>query len=406
MDPFGEHDRKRTRRDGGPAPRVLSSRVTAGSSRSDAETVLLAVMPTRRAFLPADLRRQVVLEELDLSSDGRLAVVGRRGVRGDEYVAHLWAIPLAARGAAAKARPLTSGLVLDRQPAISPDGGLVAWIRSWPDDDDRPSAIQLMSTRGGRIREVRAGQHGSVDSVAWSPDGTRLAFTASVDPPRFVIGKRRPLSARTRRGAKAPDEPSPIARRITRIDWRLDEVGHIDHWSHLFVVDARSGARPRQVTAGDWGVSQIAWHPDGRTVAFTADRGADADLHPRPTIWSVDVDADAPEPREVLAPRGWATRPAYSADGRWLAAVGILEPEPLDDVSPTLLIGPSDGSRPPRAIAADLDRPFGNWTDCDLTGWMVESRPGPRRRRSWPVARLVVHDRSGDGGGRRSRPGP
>jgi hypothetical protein len=37
---------------------------------------------------PADIRRQVV-EELDLSLDGRLAVVARRAIRGDRYVAHL-----------------------------------------------------------------------------------------------------------------------------------------------------------------------------------------------------------------------------------------------------------------------------------------------------------------------------
>ncbi len=339
-------------------------------------------MPTRRAFTPEDIRRQVVLEEFDLSADGELAVVGRRAVRGDRYVAHLWTIPLAARAgrrgrSSSRAYPLTSGIVQDRQPAISPDGGLVAWIRSWPDDEDRPSAIHLATTRGGRIREVRAGAHGGVDSVAWSPDGSRLAFTAAVDPPRFIIGKRRPLAGRPRRGSVPAEEPSPTARHIARSDWRFDELGHLDHWSHLFVVDVRTGARPRQVTSGDWGVSQIAWHPDGRTVAFACDRGPEPDIRPRTTIWTVDVDAREPEPREVMAPPGWASRPAYSADGRWLAAVGVLEPEPLDDVSPTLLIGPADGSAPPTAIAADLDRPFANWVDADLTGWMVDGRPGP-----------------------------
>ena len=53
----------------------------------------------------------------------------------------------------------------------------------------------------------------------------------------------------------------------------------------------RWAAAPRQVTSGDWGVADITWHPDGRTVAFTADRGPEPDLHPRTTIWAVDVDA-------------------------------------------------------------------------------------------------------------------
>ncbi|MBA2299592.1 MAG: S9 family peptidase, partial [Chloroflexi bacterium] len=168
--------------------------------------------------------------------------------------------------------------------------------------------------------------------------------------------------------------------RMARTDWRWDGVGHLDRWSHLFILD-RLGGRPRQVTGGDWGVSDIAWHPDGRTIAFTADRGPEPDLHPRPTIWAVDVDAGAgtkePEPREVLAPGGWANHPTWSPDGRWIAAVGILEPEPLDDISPGIVLGPADGVRAPHALDPDLDRAIGNWTDTDLNGWMVSGRHGP-----------------------------
>jgi len=46
-------------------------------------------------------------------------------------------------------------------------------------------------------------------------------------------------------------------------------------------------------------------------------------------------------------------------------------------VSPTILVGPADGSAAPRALAPDLDRPVGNWADTDLNGWMVNGRPGP-----------------------------
>jgi dipeptidyl aminopeptidase/acylaminoacyl peptidase len=179
------------------------------------------------------------------------------------------------------------------------------------------------------------------------------------------------------------ERPTPRARRIARTDWRWDEEGHRDRWAHLFVIDATGADGPiataaaRQVTAGDWGVSGISWHPDGRTIAFVADRGPEPDLSPRTTIWAVDIGARAGDPREVMAPDGWADHPAYSRDGRWLAAVGILEAAPLDDVSPGVLVGPADGSRPPTAIAPDLDRPIGNWTDTDMNGWMVTGRHGP-----------------------------
>ncbi|MEA2612651.1 MAG: hypothetical protein QOI52_610, partial [Chloroflexota bacterium] len=207
--------------------------------------------------------------------------------------------------------------------------------------------------------------------------------------PRFLVGPVPPISRRRRPGARAAAEtPAPRARRIARTDWRWDGEGHRDRWSHLFILD-RLGGKPRQVTRGDWGVSDIAWHPDGRTIAFTADRGPEPDLHPRSTIWALDVDAGngaGGKPREVMAPGGWANHPAWSPDGRWLAAIGILESEPLDDVSPGILVGPADGKRPPHELDPELDRAIGNWTDSDLNGWMVSGRHGP----AWADDRRLV----------------
>lgn len=322
---------------------------------------------------PADLRRQVVVEELDLSTDGHIAVVIRRSSRGIRYVSHVHAVPLEPGRRVTRPRRLTSGTVRDTKPRISPDGRTVAFVRSDPTDRDSIAFLATVGIDGRRVRIRRPRGHGAVGELAWSPDGRRLAFTAEVDPPRFLVGDVPPV------GAKSTD--SPRARHIARADWRWDGDGHLDRWSHLFVVDAAPGAEPRQVTRGDFGVADIAWHPDGRTVAFTADRGEEPDLRPRTTIWAVDVDATVgsrgAEPREILAPGGWANHASFSPDGRWVAAIGILEADPLDDVSPGILLGPSDGSRPPHALAPDLDRPIGNWTDTDLNGWMVSGRHGP-----------------------------
>jgi dipeptidyl aminopeptidase/acylaminoacyl peptidase len=54
-----------------------------------------------------------------------------------------------------------------------------------------------------------------------------------------------------------------------------------------------------------------------------------------------------------------------------------VERDPLDDLSPGLLVGSADGSAPARALAPDLDRPIGNWADTELNGWMVSGRHGP-----------------------------
>jgi dipeptidyl aminopeptidase/acylaminoacyl peptidase len=376
---------------------------------------------------PADIRRQVVVEELDLALDGRLAVVVRRIIRGNRYLSHVYAIPLE-RGRIARPRRLTAGTVRDSWPRLSPDGRRVAFIRSDPTNADDPATLVMLDLARGGSRRVRRLGHGSVGEVAWSPNGRRLAFTAEVDPPRFLVGRVPSIDtgAGRRSSRSAAEAPSPLARRIGRADWRWDGIGFLDRWSHLFVVDVARGATPRQVTAGDWGVADIAWSPDGRTVAFAADPRPEADIRQRTTIWAVDVDDDeagAPvAPREVLA-AGYAGHPAYSPDGRWLAAIGILDPEPIDDTSPTILVGPADASAAPRALAAELDRPVGNWTDTDLDGWMVSARPGPYwlgpdtivatvsdRGRSHPV-RFELDPQTGEGrngpiASNRASPGP
>src|SRR5262245_19361962 len=214
------------------------------------------------------IRAQVVLDEHDMSADGRFAVVVRRFVVRDRYRSHLWLVPLAGRG-----RPiqLTSGPVRDTNPRLAPDGSAVAFRRA-------PAAVPGRRRRGtkedrqeevARLRvlaltpdgkpaaapwAVRTARERSIGEVAWSPDGSRLALTIDVDPPRFIVGPQ------------PSGDDAPTARRITRIDWQWDEAGTLDRWSHLHVVDARRGATPRQVTAGDWAASKIALSPDGRTV--------------------------------------------------------------------------------------------------------------------------------------------
>lgn len=331
--------------------------------------------PGLRLPAPDILREQVVLEELDLGPDGSTAVVTRRAVAGDDYVSHLWTVAVGGGGAP---RQLTEGRVRDMRPAVSPDGGRVAFTRKVP--GEARTHLLVVGLDGATpptqldLGELDPGQ------PAWSPDGAALAFTADTGPQRFLVGERPARPDGTR--------PEPAARVVTVMDYRWDEVGYVDQRSQLFSVAADGSGPPRQLTDLAGGVSGVpAWRPDGAALAISADPRPDADRRPRTSIW--EVGADGAAAREILALAGPVKAPAYSPDGRFVVGIGVDDADAFDDLSPTLHAAPTDGSTRPWALAPDLDRPIGNWADTDLTGWMVDQRPGPLWAAPGEVVALV-----------------
>ena len=310
-------------------------------------------MPT---FTPRSLiRAQTALESFSLAPDGGSVVYTLRRVDGDDYVSHLWTRPTTVRGAA---RQLTRGRVRDGAPALSPDGRTVAFVRTPVGVDDATAQVWILPLDGGEPWQLTTLKHGA-SGVTWSPDGRRLAVLAQAGDHRFIVGAERPKRA-------------PMARRITRVDFRDDETGHVVRRVHLWVTAVRSGARPRQLTRGDCDVLHPAWSPDGARIAFAADRGPDTMLMPRLEILSVAAGGGAMS--ELVSLAGDAERPAFSPDGRLLAFVGTDVADPPDDVPPSLWVRDL-ASGDSRDLLAGLDRPVGEWAWNDLV--IAEEAPGP-----------------------------
>jgi Tol biopolymer transport system component len=239
------------------------------------------------------VRAQVALESFALHPAGSSVVYVLRRVRGDDYVSHLWA----RRWRGGRARQLTRGSVRDASPALSPDGGQVAFLRTAVGPDDAVAQVWLLPLDGGEPYQVTTLEHG-VRSLRWSPNGDRLLLVAQAGDHRFIIGEEK--KGRT-----------PLARRITRLDFRDDESGHVVRRSHLWVVAPRTGSTPRQLTSGDFDVHRPAWSPDGRRIAFGTNRDRNGEIY----VMNADGTGQrrltrTPEHEFVL---GW------SPDGRKLA---------------------------------------------------------------------------------------
>ncbi len=302
------------------------------------------------------MRAQVALESFRVAPDGSAVVYTLRRVRRDDYESHLWM--RSTRGG--RPRQLTRGRVRDGGPAISPDGRHLAFVRAAVGSNEAASQAWVLPLGGGEPWRLTDLKHG-VSSVHWSPRGDRLALVAAAGDPRFIVGTER--KGRT-----------PLARRITRLDFRDDESGHIDRRAHLWLMPFRPGATPRQLTHGDFDALNPAWSPDGHRIAFEADRGPDANINPRSQIWWIGTDGTRPRIRELVSLPGDAGRPAFSPDGRRLAFVGTDREDPPDETQPELWVMDLR-SGTPRNLTRDLDRPIGEWAWNDLLA--SEESPGP-----------------------------
>lgn len=140
----------------------------------------------------------------------------------------------------------------DAEPAISPDGEWVAFLRQ-ATAEDRPQ-LYVQPTGGGDARALTDLPLGAQAPV-WSPDSTRIAFVARV-----------PDEGRYEPGTKPGDESF---RRITRLDYRWDDIGFVvDRRPRLFVVDL--AGELTELTDGACDVGTPAWTPDSAHLVFPA----------------------------------------------------------------------------------------------------------------------------------------
>src|SRR5204863_34239 len=117
-----------------------------------------------RPFRPADVLREVLIQQPALSPDGESIVYVRRTIEQGEYRRRLWRV--AYRGG--RAEQLTQGEA-DGAPRFSPDGRALLFL-SRRSGSTQPWVLPLAGGEPTQLCELPGG----VQAPEWSPDGRRV----------------------------------------------------------------------------------------------------------------------------------------------------------------------------------------------------------------------------------------
>jgi Tol biopolymer transport system component len=194
---------------------------------------------------------------------------------------------------------LTRDAADDFDPAWSPDGGSIAFLRRSGDG----IGVATVPSAGGPVRTVGRVVLSHVDTgqrlLAWSPDGESItvADEALSGPGGLWLASLAVHTGRKRAITLAPEGASDVAPSFSpdgkALAFLRIRKGFPDQ---LFRMDS-SGGPERVVASSDGPVNSFAWSADGRSLVYCAGS-------PVPSrIWSVAIAGGAPEPAPFrLAP--------------------------------------------------------------------------------------------------------
>ncbi|MFA6109880.1 MAG: choice-of-anchor D domain-containing protein, partial [Candidatus Latescibacterota bacterium] len=191
----------------------------------------------------------------------------------------------------------------DQNPAWSPDGSRIAFTSA----RDNPSGdIYLMDANGAGVTRVTTNSgvvHSADYPFSWSPDGTKIAFASTRDGQMEIYTADTSSGTLTRLTSNAAEDGMP--------SWSPDGTMIVfkssrDHsYGEIYLMNS-DGSNVVRLTSDGLVDSDPAWSPDGTRIAFRSGLGGSN------PIYSMNVGGSG---RVQLTPAVDCHAPSWSPDG-------------------------------------------------------------------------------------------
>lgn len=286
----------------------------------------------KRGLRPGDIYRQQTTGDAQISPDGKWMAYTLTSVDSakDKRNTDIWMMSWDGTTSV----QLTSSPDGESSPRWSPDGKFLSFVAA---RSGGSSQVYLLNRLGGeaiKLTDVK----GDLNSYAWSPDGKKLLLT---------------IRDYEDTAAKKGNKPYVIDRYRFKQD--VSGYQYDKRNTHLYLFDVAT-KKTDTLTKGNYNEGGAQWSPDGSAVAFVSNRTEDPDKNQNSDIFIVDAKTGS-TPKQLTTWKGSDDSPQWSPDGKSIAFLRSTSDANYSMYDQSILsVIPVSGGEPV-LLSKTLDRP-------------------------------------------------
>lgn len=257
----------------------------------------------KRRFSIDEILACKIPTEVSAGPGSRIAFTLREADREEStHRAHLWVVEPGSEPVR-----LTRGEKNANTPRWSPDGRHLAFLTNRPNgkagDEGPRTQVWLLPAGGGEAFCLTRAEKG-IRSYRWMPDGRSILYVAD-----------------------EPEQEAVKARQTREKKQKLDAI--VEHEGRrrrqIFLIEAKEGAEPKRIHAGDLGLNAVNISPDGRYLVYNTNYTGIAEDSLTYDLWLLEIATG--KSRRLTSGTGGCWGATFSPDSTQIAFFAPREPK-------------------------------------------------------------------------------